>query len=113
MMIRLDKKEQQTLGFILTVLEIGVTIYLWHEVIVRCSYPVKVMFFAPALAVIGIGLIFFPIDHAYLEKKYQVERISFSQYPVVWRYLLLLSLFVGLANSIILSNIGSLTELKC
>jgi hypothetical protein len=112
-MFKYSRSGQRFGGFFLTALD-GVALgWMWQHAITKCEYWPKAAAFFGSFLVLGIGLIIFPIDHAYLEAKYNVGAIKFQHFPWIWKMLTVLAILFGIANWIALENLGSFVELAC
>jgi hypothetical protein len=79
--------------------------WVWHDALTEGQYYLKMALLFPALAVLGLGMILFPVDMDRLKAEHGVERIEhFGQYPMVWKVLFVLALAASAANWYALSH---------
>ena len=112
-MFKYNRSGQRFGGFFLAAFAGVILGWMCQHAITNCEYWPKAAAFFGSFLVLGIGLAIFPIDHAQLEAKYNVDTIKFQHFPWIWKLLTVLAILFGIANWIALENLGSFVELHC
>jgi hypothetical protein len=90
---------QRAGGLFLFLLGSGITVWAWHIALTEGYYYRKVMALPPAFAVLGLGMLFFPIDAEQLRAEHGVDRPQkFAHYPPEWKVLFFVAVAAGLGN---------------
>jgi hypothetical protein len=99
---------QQATGFFM--LSIGACLFLWtwKRALAYCRYQTSAAFFFPVFAIIGLGLIIFPLG-----EKFQGQQLELSKLPFIWKIILSTAIFAGVLNLLILQNLQSFADLTC
>ena len=107
MLFSTDMKKQRTVGLILFILGIAVTIWTWKSGVNQNYISINASMLFPALMVMGLGLLLFPVNPEKLKEKWGVEKIeSIGQVPGIWWIIIVVSIIVGILNYFILISSG-------
>jgi len=94
-----SKLGQQVVGLVLLIMGGGVTVWSWNAALTRGSYSREAVALSPGCAVLGLGLLIFPIDIEKFRAEHGVDRPrQFSDLPAAWKILVFLAIAAGLAN---------------
>jgi hypothetical protein len=94
-----SKIGQRLVGVFMLALGAGFTAWSWHTALTEGYYYEAAVALFPAFAVIGVGMILFPIDVARLRAEHGVDKPqSLAHYPPVWKVLMVVALAVALGN---------------
>jgi hypothetical protein len=90
---------QRLIGLGLLVGSVGFAIWVWNLAARDGDYYEYAAAFFPAMAMIGLGLLVFPIDKRALRKKYGTDKIErWHMAPPEWKILLLGALACGFGS---------------
>jgi hypothetical protein len=104
-MIR-SKFAQRLMGLLLVALSGGFTGWGWYTALNEGYYYHAAAALFPALAVLGLAMILFPIDPDEFRKKHGVDRIqNFGQMPPAWKVLFIIAIAAGVLNWALLANL--------
>lgn len=85
-------------------LGVVVTIWMHHTNLDKGYIYILGSMLFPALAIVGIGLLFFPFDAEKLKDKWGVENIeNIFHIPGEWWIITVIAIFSGVANYILFS----------
>lgn len=100
-----SKAGQRAVG-LLVFLGCGYGIYhVWQTAMTEGYFVKMPAIMLPALAMIGLGMVFFPIDLDELKAKHGVDwPKTFSHYPTIWHVLFFVSIAAGLVNWYLLAH---------
>jgi hypothetical protein len=94
-------------GLALAVLGAVFTAGMWHTALTEHYYYRKASAIFPAFAILGLGLLVFPIDVEELRERYGVEKLErFEHYPLAWKVLMFVAIAAGIANWFAISRLG-------
>jgi hypothetical protein len=100
-----SKLGQRLLGVFLLLLGGGCTVGCWYTALTEGYYYRNAVAFFPVFAVVGLGLLFCPIDMEQLRAEHGVDRPQqFAHYPIVWKVLFFVALAAGLGNWLAISQ---------
>ena len=101
-----NMKMQRTIGMLLFILGLAVTLWSWKSGVGQNYISINISMLFPALMVMGLGLLIFPVDPQKLREKWGVDKIeSIGQVPGTWWIIIAISILVGIGNYfLILSN---------
>lgn len=104
MVIR-SKIGQRFGGLFILLIGAGYTAWLWYKLHTEGYYHEYAAAVFPVFAVLGLGLILFPMDLDEIKAKYGVEKPeSFQQMPLPWKILFFVALAAGIGNWIAMAN---------
>jgi hypothetical protein len=104
-MVITSKWAQRLLGLILLSFGAGFTVWCWSIALNEGTYHREAVAFFPASAVVGLGLIFFPIDREQLRAEHGVDKpTTFAHYPIAWKVLIFVGVAAGVANWVAVSQ---------
>jgi hypothetical protein len=90
---------QRGIGALMLIGSLAVLMYTWGYAPAHERIFLLWLLAPPALAVIGLGLLLFPIDVSALQRQHGVDRIQkWAHLPLAWRALMLLALVAALGN---------------
>jgi hypothetical protein len=94
---------QRLIGLLLLAGSIGFTIWVWNLAAKDGDYYESAAAIFPALAIIGLGLLIFPIDKQALRKKYGTDKIErWHMAPLEWKVLFVGAIACGLGSLILM-----------
>jgi hypothetical protein len=94
-----SKAGQRRFGVVMVLVAGGFTAWIWHTALTEGYYYRKAAAIFPAFAVIGLGMLLFPIDMDRLKAEHGVDKVeSMSQLPPVWWGVLVAAVAAGLGN---------------
>jgi hypothetical protein len=97
---------QRIAGLFLLLLGAGFVAWQWHTALTEGGFSPKAAAFFPMFAVLGLGMMLFPIDRAELMAKHGVEKPqSFKHLPPAWKFFLVLAIAAGAGNWIAMINL--------
>jgi hypothetical protein len=100
-----SKIGQRLVGLVLLLLGGGFTTWSWHTAITEGHYSREEAAFFPLFALVGLGLLLFPIDMQRLRAEHGVDRPQkFAHYPLVWKVLCVAALIAALGNWLVISR---------
>jgi hypothetical protein len=109
-MMRIESKLGQRLfGLVMLILSAGLTVWCWYTVLTEGSYlePESILA-SPGLAVIGLGMVIFPLDMQKLRAQHDVDwPRKLAHYPLGWKVLILVALVIALGNWLAMSRYTS------
>ena len=98
-------KKQRFVGLFLFVLGLLFTYFGWETAVHEGVYRKFSSMFFPAFAVLGFGLLAFPIDGKKLKEKFGVDKPqTIKQYPAVWKIILIIAILAGILNRYLISG---------
>lgn len=99
-----SKNSQRILGLFLLVFSIAVTVWLSKLELSKSFITIMAQMLFPAISVVGLGLILFPIDQDELEKRWGVRKIeSIGQIPGIWWGIIIFSILLGIGSYLVFS----------
>jgi hypothetical protein len=94
-----SKIGQRLVGLFLAVLGGGATAWSWYTALTWGYYYRKAVVFFPLFAVVGLGILLFPIDRERLRAEYGTAKPQgLAHLPLVWKVLLVLAVLAALGN---------------
>jgi hypothetical protein len=101
-----SKWGQRVAGLLLFLVGAGFTAWCWYTALTEGYYYRKAVAIFPAFAVIGLGLLVFPIDVEQIRAEHGVDKPSkFAHYPLEWKLLFFVALAAALVNWIAIANL--------
>jgi len=96
---------QRLIGLLVLILGGGFTAWSWYTALTEGYYYRKAVALFPVFAVVGLGLLLFPIDVKRLQAEHGVRRPqSLAHYPLAWKVLFFVALAAGLGNWLAISQ---------
>lgn len=100
-----SKLGQRLGGLFFLILGSGFTVWSWYTALNEGYYYRKAVAVFPGIAVIGLGMLFYPIDMEQFRATYGVDRPNqFAHYPIEWKVLFFVALAAGLGNWFVISQ---------
>ena len=100
-----SKIGQRLVGLLLLAVGGGFTVWSWYTALTAGYYYRNAVAFFPAFAVIGLGLLLFPLDVERLRAEHGVERPKkLAHYPPAWKVLFFAAVLAGLGNWLAISQ---------
>jgi hypothetical protein len=101
-----SKWGQRLVGLLLFILGIGFSAWSWYTALTEGSYHREAVATFPVFAVVGLGLLFFPLDMEKIRAEHGVDKPrQFSHYPTAWKVLFFVALAAGLVNWLAISRL--------
>jgi hypothetical protein len=101
-----SKWGQRLAGLLLFILGGGFSAWSWYTALTDGSYYREAVAIFPAFAVVGLGLLFFPVDMEQFRAEHGVDRPrQFAHYPIAWKVLFFVALAAGLGNWLAISQL--------
>ena len=100
-----SKTGQRIAGVVLLIISGGATGGIWYTALTEGYYYPKLAALAPALAVLSLALLLFPLDMEEFRAEHGVDRPQkLAHYPTEWKLMFVLALAAGLGNWLALSQ---------
>jgi hypothetical protein len=94
---------QRLVGLAFIAVGTGMTVWMWQLALTTGDYNDWAGAIFPAFAVLGLGMLLFPIDRRELQEKFGTDKIeSLNQLSPVWIGIFVLALACGVADFILL-----------
>jgi hypothetical protein len=94
-----SKLGQRLVGLCFLALGGGFTAWSWYTALTEGHYYRRAVALFPVFAVVGLGLLLFPIDMERFRAEHGIDRPQkLAHYPLAWKLLVGVALAAGLGN---------------
>lgn len=101
-----SKIGQRLVGLLSLALGGGFTAWSWYTALHEGYYYRKAVVFFPFFAVLGLGMLLFPIDMDRLRAEHGVDKPQkLAHYPLAWKVLFVVGLAASLGNWLAISQL--------
>ena len=103
-MIR-SQSGQRAMGIVMLLASLALMAYGWSYALDHGRVFILWLMAPPAFAVLGLGLVLFPMDVERLQREHGVDRVqSWAHLPTAWRVLLVFAAVAALANHFLITG---------
>lgn len=94
-----SKLGQRIFGMIFFLAAVAWTVGMWYAALTEGYYYPKMVALGPAIAILSLCMVAFPMDFAKLRADHGVDKPQkWGHYPVEWKVAFALALVAGLGN---------------
>ena len=107
-----SKMNQRLLGLVFLIVFGGATAYCWYTALTESWYSAYVVVL-PFFAVLGLGVLVFPLDKDQLRAEHGVDKPEkWAHYPRTWKLMVVVAIMVCVGNMLaIMASVGDLSRL--